>query len=71
MSGAVLEENIRQPVSFLDSIKNEIKLSTETNKNRLCMRAMSEVATIFYLFMETSSIHGFNHITSKKRHSLE
>lgn len=34
-------------------------------------KAVRRVCRFFYLFMEMSSIHGFNHLTTRKRHALE
>lgn len=34
-------------------------------------KAVRGACRFFYLFMEMSSIHGFNHLTTRKRHALE
>lgn len=47
-----------------------MKMKTKP-KDTLLNQLLVRVVDFFYLFMETSSIHGFNHITSKNRHILE
>lgn len=47
-----------------------IKMKSKPNE-KLIKQLLTRVVDFFYLFMETSSIHGFNHITATNRHILE
>lgn len=56
---------------FQQTNKKKSKKSSTPETHGIFKRIIFGIRDFFYLFMATSSIHGFSHVTKEKRHAIE